>query len=241
MNAFGQVVGYSGVYSDDQWGFFWTTAGGMNVFGGSWPPTFVSGVNNRGQIVGQNSAFPTFGIGHGTSWEHDVATDLGTLGGGAEVVDYSSAANGVNDLGQIVGWSTITPISFAGWLESSVHAVWWPTAGGIRDLGTLPGDTLSAASKINFFGKVIGSSGNTAVFPWFVTESSPYEVIGCPFIWSQRNGMRDLNTLIPVNSGWVLSSASDINSWGQIVGSGMLNGQPHGFLLTPRDFLKNGR
>jgi hypothetical protein len=47
--------------------------------------------------------------------------------------------------------------------------------------------------------------------------------------------MEDLNTLIPASSGWTLNSAADINLWGQIVGSGMLNGQAHGFLLTPRD------
>jgi hypothetical protein len=47
--------------------------------------------------------------------------------------------------------------------------------------------------------------------------------------------MQDLNTLIRTNSGWVLTTATDINVWGQIVGNGTLNGEPHGFLLTPRD------
>jgi hypothetical protein len=50
--------------------------------------------------------------------------------------------------------------------------------------------------------------------------------------------MQDLNTLIRPNSGWVLTAATDINVWGQIVGSGMLNGQAHGFLLTPKDFFQ---
>jgi len=47
--------------------------------------------------------------------------------------------------------------------------------------------------------------------------------------------MQDLNTLIHSNSGWVLNTATDINVWGQIVGSGTLNGQPHGYLLTPKN------
>ena len=38
--------------------------------------------------------------------------------------------------------------------------------------------------------------------------------------------------------GWLLNSATDINVWGQIVGMGTLNGQPHGFLLTPRNPFK---
>ena len=46
--------------------------------------------------------------------------------------------------------------------------------------------------------------------------------------------LQDLNTLISSTSGWVLNSATGINIWGQIVGSGTLNGQSHGFLLTPR-------
>ena len=59
-------------------------------------------------------------------------------------------------------------------------------------------------------------------------------VIGRPFIWTERSGMRDLNTLVRGNSKWVLQTATDINDWGQIVGTGTLKGKTHGFLLTPR-------
>lgn len=51
--------------------------------------------------------------------------------------------------------------------------------------------------------------------------------------WELTNNMQDLNGLIPANSGWFLFSANSINNAGQIVGSGALNGQIHGFLLTP--------
>ncbi len=241
INGLGQVVGYSTIYGTYQWAFLWTRADGMTVFGGSWPPTFVNAISNTGQIVGQNSqdnTYPlTIFLGHATSWKSGVATDLGTLGDGADAgfpMGYSSSANGVNDVGQIVGWSTTTPIfeNFDGWTGSSpIHAILWPTSGGMRDLGTLSGDTFSAASKINFFGQVIGISGNTVVFQ---SSDSRYEVIGRPFIWTQRSGMKDLNTLISAKSGWVLNSATGINFWGQIVGSGTRNGRPHGFLLTPR-------
>jgi uncharacterized membrane protein len=100
-------------------------------------------------------------------------------------------------------------------------------------LETLPGDEFSAASKINFFGQAIGISGNTAALDSF---NQRYEVIGRPVIWSERNGMQDLNALISTSSGWVLNSATGINIWGQIVGSGTLNGKVHGFLLTPKVF-----
>jgi uncharacterized membrane protein len=68
----------------------------------------------------------------------------------------------------------------------------------MSDLGTLPGDEFSAASKINFFGQAIGISGNTAAYDSFDQRD---EVIGRPFVWTQRSGMQDLNTLISANSG----------------------------------------
>lgn len=45
--------------------------------------------------------------------------------------------------------------------------------------------------------------------------------------------MRNLNRLIPANSGWQLTVARAINDAGQIVGDGILNGQQRAFLLTP--------
>jgi hypothetical protein len=46
--------------------------------------------------------------------------------------------------------------------------------------------------------------------------------------------MRDLNALIPRNSGWMLARAHGINDRGQIVGEGLLNGGAAAFLLIPR-------
>jgi uncharacterized membrane protein len=243
INDLRQVVGDVGLYSTYQWAFSWTKTGGITVFGGSWPPTFVNAISDTGQIVGQNSQDIidplTIFLGHATSWKNGIATDLGTLGGAADMgypMGYSSSANGVNDLGQIVGWSTTeaTLESFYGWEgPAPIHAILWPTSGGMRDLGTLPGDTFSAASKINFFGQVIGISGNTVAFE---NADNRYEAIGRPFIWSEGGGMQDLNDLISTSSGWVLNSATGINIWGQIVGAGTLNGKTHGFLLTPSAF-----
>ena len=89
-------------------------------------------------------------------------TDLGTLGGTPDPLFLcASSANSVNDLGQIVGWSNTNTCLYGD--DSVFHGVLWTTSGAIRDLGTLPGDTLSTASKINHFGQVIGASGNMAV------------------------------------------------------------------------------
>ncbi len=80
--------------------------------------------------------------------------------------------------------------------------------------GTMTYLGLGDARAINDSGQVVGSSGVNA------------------FLW-QNSTMTDLNTLISTDSGWVLIKATDINEIGQIVGSGMINGENHGFLLTP--------
>lgn len=235
-NALGQIVGYNGAFVTYQFGFAWSNNNWtvLGPFGD--PPDSGNAVSNTGQIVGQVGFDDCTGCspGHATSWTNGAAVDLGTLGGTDPEYTYGSSANGVNDLGQIVGWSGTAPNAFYG---GTFHAVLWPKNGAIQDLGTLPGDTLSTALKINFFGQAIGTSGSTMIYTLYDALMNPccsLGVSGRPFIWTEQRGMQDLNTLIRANSGWVLNSVSDINIWGQIVGSGTYKGQTHGFLLTPR-------
>jgi probable HAF family extracellular repeat protein len=240
INDRGHVVGYTGDEGTIQYALSWTKAGGLIAFGFNWPPTRANAISNRGQIVGQNPRDNEC-IGHAALWKNvtafdlSQAVDLGTLGSAvAPGIDFSSSANDVNDSGQIVGWSTTQAISDYPEMSSYVHAVMWGNNGAIQDLGTLAGDSSSAATKVNLLGQVIGSSGNDLYSTYGCwADPGPAQVSGRPFIWSSRSGMRDLNTLIPANSGWVLNSATDINVWGQIVGSGTRNGRPHGYLLTP--------
>jgi len=242
INFLDQVVGYTSIYEVTyQFGFLWSHTGGMTLFGGSWPPTIANGVSDSGEIVGESTTFELFSnniLGHATSWKNGIATDLGTLGGGANVLDYGSSANGVSSRGQVVGWSNTAPASdeYPGSPLFTMHAVLWTNSGRIRDLGTLPGDAFSVALKINFFGQVIGSSGDTVAGGGSPFVGSPITVIGRPFIWSRTKGMQDLNTLIPDRSGWVLNSVADINALGHIVGSGTHDGETHGFLLIPSVF-----
>jgi hypothetical protein len=211
--------------------------------------TTVNGVNNFNQIVGQIGC--SCDVGQAGTWTNTVPTgtwqdtNVGTpleslIGAGPNLPNenYSSAI-GINDRGQIVGWSntsTTAPFFCDDATQCPMDAVLWNKTGAISDLGTLPGDTVSAAVAINLFGIVVGTSGNEAVWQYWsptgVGEGG-VSVIGRPFIWTANNGMQDLNTLIPAGE-WVLSSVADINLWGQIVGSGTFDGETHGFLLTPR-------
>jgi hypothetical protein len=45
--------------------------------------------------------------------------------------------------------------------------------------------------------------------------------------------MCDLNAMLDPWSGWLLTRATAINTVGQIVGYGWLDGKPRGFLRTP--------
>lgn len=242
INLLGQVAG------NNDWaintylnGFLWTKAAGMTLVPFPMENDLVyyndraDAINDSGQYVGAIGCCTVLASGHAALWTKSGVTDLGTLGGADPDYLFCSEAGDINDAGQIVGWSSFSPDN-----EGSsacvdgipIHAVLLTHGGTMQDLGTLPGDTSSQAYKINLFGQVIGISGDT--LNW-VYPPGRGMVTGRPFIWTSQSGMRDLNGLIRPGSGWVLNTATDINIWGQIVGSGTLNGESHGFLLTPRE------
>jgi probable HAF family extracellular repeat protein len=240
-NTYVYAIGHNGVVWSD----------GMYVLSAPIVPhllyslTEANAINNRGQVVGAIGCCTTLGVGHALFWDSSDTVDLGTLGGPDETFqDYCSDAVGINDLGQIVGWSTTVTLPQSGGCgsagEKAPHAFTWTKKQGMQDLGTLPGDTMSVARAINYSGEVIGTSGDSIEDTGFPHPGhDPYHnilsiaVVGRPFIWSPRRGMSDLNHLIAPHSRWVLTTASGINDWGQIVGEGTRNGEPHGYLLTP--------
>jgi len=97
----------------------------------------------------------------------------------------------------------------------------------LTDLGTLNDGLTSAAYDINDANQVVGTS-------WLVTQlTSLYEPEKYhAFLWDVTGGMADLNDEVPAGSAWILTSATAINDNGDIVGSGLVNGEVHGFLLT---------
>jgi probable HAF family extracellular repeat protein len=91
----------------------------------------------------------------------------------------------------------------------------------MKDLGTLPGDSSSTANQINAMGQIIGMS-----FTYPITKHY--------FLYSD-GVMQDISSLLPVGSGWTISSISGINNLGQIVGQGYdsADGTEHAILLSP--------
>jgi probable HAF family extracellular repeat protein len=124
---------------------------------------FVTGLNNIGTVAGWAQAG---GIQRAVKWPDHASPllDLGSLGGDI------SRAEAINDAGDIVGWSEITPGN------PLRHAVLWPATGGVIDLATWPGHCAgsSVALGINNAGVIVGHCD------------------AIPVLWTAREGMRYL-------------------------------------------------
>lgn len=210
-------------------GYLWNGSQGMSIISYAYQDS-ANGLNNGGMVASQSLLdLPSSGA---FLWKNGVATRLAVL----DATNLCSGANSINDRGQAVGWSAVAVVGSSGTCYRTdtpllpVHAILWD-GGKARDLGTLPGDTSSVALRINFSGEVIGSSGTTIEQdPIF---SYAFRIPGRPFVWTRQRGMKDLNELIDHRAGWKLTAVADLNSWGQIVGTGIREGKTHGYLLTP--------
>jgi probable HAF family extracellular repeat protein len=87
-------------------------------------------------------------VTHAFLWRDGVMTDLGTLGG------FTSAASGINDKGQVVGYSD-TPTS-----NGELHGVLWDH-GKVTDLGA---DFIPRS--INNRGQILASNSANEVLLW---------------------------------------------------------------------------
>jgi probable HAF family extracellular repeat protein len=128
-------------------------------------------------------------------------TDLGTLNG-----DDESSGFWINNSGSIVGCSdteTIYGYPCTG-LVAGQHAFLWTKSGGMQDLGTLSGGTVSAASGINGDGVIVGYSNEAG------NLSTNFDAVE----WSAGGVITDLGTLWEGSS----SAAFAINASGEISG-----------------------
>jgi probable HAF family extracellular repeat protein len=178
-------------------------------------------INDRGHVIGMvremvTEVYPVRGF----RWQDGKATDLGSLGG------PHCRPTALNASGQVAGSSTYRAIPRGIAPLYLFHAFLWQE-GAIRDLGALGAGRYSEALGLNARGDVVGWSGTEA-------DDGPFGGLRRAAFLHRDGTMLDLNRLIAPASGWTLTEARAINDRGQVVGVGRRDGQPRGFLLTPR-------
>ena len=179
----------------------------------------ATAINDRGQVVGISGACGTAVGGvsatHAVMWdERGAPHDLGTIGG----VAWNTPA-AISDEGVVTGFANVpggaTPTRFY------PHAFVWTARGGMRDLGTLPGDLLSQGLGVNDEGQIVG-------------ESCQAHLANCrAFVW-QHGQMTDLNSVLAGPAGHLIT-ANDINDEGRITGRAGVASGTVAFVASPID------
>jgi len=187
INANGDVVGWS-MGPNGTRAFVYTKDRGMVALPGlpNRPRALARDINEAGDVVGSANAGGT-DLGHAVLWKNGIVQDLGTLGTGS-----FSEAWGINNFGQIVGWSYVSGGSLG------VHAFLYTAATGLRDL--TPASDTGVANDINDAGQVTG----------YKTAFGGYHA----FRWDSGT-FRDLG-VIP---GFAFSFGWAINASGQVTGN----------------------
>jgi probable HAF family extracellular repeat protein len=184
----------------------------LGALGGDYSRAY--GINDRGDVVGKadlpRSYFASTLHGYSRSthaffWSQGQMIDLQTLGGD------NSLAYAINNHDQIVGYSETA--------AGDVHACLWQN-GQAADLGTLGSGSHSEALAVNDRGLAVGSSE-------YDEDGSRHAAL-----WLAGR-VYDLNARTAVPAGWTLLEARAVNNRSEIVGSGLVNGQRHAFLLIP--------
>jgi probable HAF family extracellular repeat protein len=217
------------------------------------PNSTAMDVNNSERVVGYGDVTPAGGLGARHAFYYDGVTmvDLGTFGTAAS----NSAAQGVNNAGQVVGRAyTAANANYKAFIYSGGTMVDIGTLGGgnsmalgINDSGLVVGFSYTAGGEEHAFlydGSAMHDLGTLeGAFSRAQAINNLNQVVGvssvlgssAPHAFLYENGsMFDLNALVDSGAGWTLITAKDINDKGRIVGYGLnANGEYHGYLLTP--------
>jgi probable HAF family extracellular repeat protein len=163
-------------------------------------------INDSNEVVGE---FSTSSHGRHAFIYDDVngMRDIGVLPD--QVRSYGYA---INNQSQVVGYSAGSPDGYHAFLYNDSNGV-------MTDLGTMDGAVDSAAYDISDRGVIVGRS-------IWADDSSK----GCLWVCGQ---IIDVNDLLYTDLDWTIIQAISISNNGQIVGTGVLDGQKYAILLTP--------
>lgn len=173
---------------------------------------FPKKANDRGDLVGTVDYGPDGGLSRAVVIKNRHARILPSADG------KSSAGEGINNRGQIVGWFETKQHDKN--FNNITHGFLWRSGQGMTDIGSL-GGIYCEANAINDRGVIVGESQ--------VRGSSDYHAC----VWIDGKAI-DLNTRVKAHTDFLLKEAFGINDRGQIVGDGIVDGHQHAFLLTSR-------
>ncbi len=174
--------------------------------------SYANGINNRGQVTGiTNYPDQTW---HSFIWKDGARTELPRSAGNV----FSSF---INNAGTVCGGADFTR-GFHAYIYNNKNVVGLdPTPKNLVDLDPTSQWWWSSCSGLNDKGHAVGVFGGA--------------VGNRAFLWRNANkGMIDLNSTIPPDSRTSLFTAYNVNGADQITAAGYVDGQLHGFLLTPK-------
>jgi probable HAF family extracellular repeat protein len=194
---------------------FMYDAGGLNSRG--------FGINYMNLIVG-DAVFPgpMEPRSHAAIFKGGAAVDLGLLKG-----QVYSRANGINAMGQVVGFSGTERDG------NESRAFLWSSQTGMIDIGTL-GGAYAQANAINDAGVITGASQTQGMGPVLTTHAFIYRQLA-----SNNQRMQDLGVL---GTG-LFSSGMAINNYNHVAGYSTLStkdGRVHAFLHIGKGMIDLG-
>ncbi len=160
----------------------------------------VSAINSFDLVAGDTfTVVPMEPRSHAAIFKSGFVTDLGVLPG-----QVYSRANGVNAIGQVVGFSSLQRDS------TDSRAFMWTGQTGMIDIGTL-GGSYAQAYAINDAGYVTGASQTQTWGPMVITHAFIYQLPSPPY--QRHDRMVDLGVL-----GGLSSYGMAINNYNHVVG-----------------------
>lgn len=219
--------------------WLWSAAAGLRAIGSNGSSEYkVNRVNNLSQVAGYRDVGNAGGCSGQRAFVYDDHTTQFTpLDGGPDDIqqdtcNWFSQANGINNKGQVVGWSYRTADGGSDVKQPFI----WSTATGRQELvNTDPRKTDLVPLDVNDNGQVVGT------FQYSDHAGSLKDRRF--FYWDATSGVMDLQDMLDPNDP--MSSQVDlrtddsnvrINSSGVISAAGRLSGSKatRAFILTPR-------